>query len=398
MGLFSKFKKQKLSTKSANTLDIVADLTSTNTVNVNARTALKCVPYRSAINIITESIGVLSAAIYKKRPNSIRQKEPNHPLSKLITKPNAFQTSQDFFKTIVFNLLHHNEAFVRVVRAGTRVVELIPLATDEVSVDVHNDFSVTYRFRGIEVDPNDILRFKGTTSDGLTVEPTWKQARQPIELYLSLEQYSKQFFESGARASGIFMIDQVITREGVFNDLAKTLQKALSRHGIPLVEGINKYQKLDSSLRESQVTELKQKQVIEIARIFNLPAHLIQSYEGTSYNSIEALGIEFQSFTMMPIVRTIESTINTFLINEPDIYLEFEWNTLMRADTASKFEAYQKQILNGIRSVNEIRELENLEPIENGDFHLYPLNNAFIETAKETNSEPQADIDNENNK
>jgi HK97 family phage portal protein len=111
----------------------------------------------------------------------------------------------------------------------------------------------------------------------------------------------------------------------------------------------------------------------EIAGIFRVPAHLINDLEKATFSNIDQLSLEFVMFTLTPWLSRIEQAMNwrLFLPHERgEYFVEFVTDGLLRGDVKSRYEAYRTAINSGLKSINEVRSLENLPPIENGDHHL----------------------------
>ena len=53
---------------------------------------------------------------------------------------------------------------------------------------------------------------------------------------------------------------------------------------------------------------------------------------------------------------------------------EFNLDSLLRGDSAARWATHAQSIQWGVRSPNEVRELENMNPREGGDEYLQPSN------------------------
>jgi hypothetical protein len=95
-----------------------------------------------------------------------------------------------------------------------------------------------------------------------------------------------------------------------------------------------------------------------------------------SYGSIGELNRAFVVHTLTPWARRIESEIKSKLLpSAGDVYAEFSFDHLLRGDLETRFKAYQTGRQAGFLSANDIRAIENLDPLgEIGDKYLTPLN------------------------
>jgi len=105
-------------------------------------------------------------------------------------------------------------------------------------------------------------------------------------------------------------------------------------------------------------------------------------------------------FTILPIVKRWEENIKTQIMTRKQrksgLYVEFQLNSLLRGDIKTRFETYAIARQWGIMSINDILKLENMNPVENGDQRLQPLNmipldkveEYYTNTISKSNTEP----------
>ena len=103
---------------------------------------------------------------------------------------------------------------------------------------------------------------------------------------------------------------------------------------------------------------------------------MIQDLTRSTYSNIEVQGTEFVQHCLLPHLRRWESAIARDLIVDDETYFaEHSVSGLLRGDHASRSAYYVSALQNGWMSINEIRELENLNPIgPEGDQHFVQLN------------------------
>ncbi len=155
-----------------------------------------------------------------------------------------------------------------------------------------------------------------------------------------------------------------------------------------MLEGGAKFQALSLNNSDAQFLELKNFQVADIARIFRVPPHLIGDLSRATFDNAEQLKITFVDSTIRPLCEMIEKAFNHRLLNESEqekYYFKFNLAGLLRGDMKSRFEAYNIGRNIGVYSANDIRKLEDLNDIENGDIYLQPLN--MDEAGNSENSE-----------
>ena len=180
-----------------------------------------------------------------------------------------------------------------------------------------------------------------------------------------------------------------------------TFGGAKNGNKIAVLEEGMKYTPISMSPEQAQFLETRKFQMGEIARIFRVPPHMIGDLDKSSFSNIEQQSLEFVKYTLDPWVIRFEQAITAKLLTEVErrsVYVKFNLEGLLRGDYASRMNGYAVARQNGWMSANDIRELENLDRIdeaEGGDLYLVngnmlPLNLAGAYATTQTpNSEDE---------
>jgi HK97 family phage portal protein len=148
--------------------------------------------------------------------------------------------------------------------------------------------------------------------------------------------------------------------------------------GVPMLleEGL-KWAQTTINPIDAQLLESKYFQIEDICRIYRVPQHLVNKLDRSTNNNIEHQALEFVMYTMLPIFKRFEDNINAQLLTpeqrKKGLYFEHKIDGLLRGDAKSRAEAYAAGRQWGWLSVNDIRRLENMPAIENGDIYLQPV-------------------------
>ena len=135
---------------------------------------------------------------------------------------------------------------------------------------------------------------------------------------------------------------------------------------------------------EAQFIELRKFQVEEIARIYRVPPHMLADLSRATFSNIEQQSINFVIYTLMPWLVRHEQAIYRDLLSADErktLFAKYIIEGMLRGDALSRYQSYQLAINNTILTPNEIRELEDRNPVEGGDVLFTPLN--MIELGKE---------------
>jgi HK97 family phage portal protein len=122
------------------------------------------------------------------------------------------------------------------------------------------------------------------------------------------------------------------------------------------------------SLEQLQFIELQKLGRSEIADLFGIPPHLLAITEpGTmSYRAVDAVGIDFEAYTIRPYIERIEAAYRRLIPGGFETYLKFNTKGLLRADFKTRSEGYALLAQNKIYDIDEIRAFED-EPPFGGD-------------------------------
>ena len=124
-----------------------------------------------------------------------------------------------------------------------------------------------------------------------------------------------------------------------------------------------------------------------IARIFRVPPHMLADLEKSSFSNIEQQSLEFVKYTLDPWVIRWEMALqkSLFLPSEKkQFFVKFNLDGLLRGDYQSRMTGYATGRQNGWLSSNDIRELENMNPIPaelGGDLYLINGNMTKLQDA-----------------
>lgn len=343
-------------------------------------TALRCTPVYVAVRVIAETVGSLPCHLYKRLPNGGKQRATDHPLAKLIHDwPNAWTPAARLFMELAKDACVHEVGGVALAnRSGDRVVELIRLPATSVMLETDDSleprYKVTLKSGKQQTYPwRDILHFEPL--DGLA--PV-RQAREAIGLYLAMERHAAHLFGRGARPSGVLKYKRKL------NDAQlKRLQASWNdahggegAGGTAILEEEMDFQALTFNSVDLQFLQLRQYQLLEIARAFRTPPTLLQDFGRATWANSAEMSQSFLTFCILPLLKLYQGAIARLLSDaDREIYfVEFLVDDLVKADIAARFAAYAQAVTNGILNPNEVRAMENRPGYVGGDEFRRPMN------------------------
>lgn len=343
---------------------------------VNDRTSLRHIDVFACWSLIADTIAMLPVDVFRKA-GDVRTPLP----SQIAEQPNPEMSRFDFWQRAVTSVLGSGDSFNAVTardRAGY-ATQLTPVHPEDVT-DVDRDPStniIRYHLRGGGIVPKfDMMHVPGFILPGeLRGMSVLEAGRQGIGLALAAEEFGARWFGDGATPSSILQSDQPYNEDTAKAAQAAWIKAHGDRHRKPAVLfGGLTWKQIQITPNESQFLETRQFQTSQIARLFRVPPHMIGDVEkSTSWGSgIEEQGIGFVVYTLGPWLTRFEQALTALLPR--DQFARFNVAALLRGNAKDRNLSYAVGRQWGWLSVNDIRALENLAPVEGGDVYLQPLN------------------------
>jgi len=340
----------------------------------------------AAIRILSESVAQLPLSIYESDKLGNKSQAYNHKIFSLLhRKPNNLMTTYTFVQKCMIDLLTRGNSFVYINRGrGAVPVELLPLDVKKVRL-VENEGEIFYELDdGGIIDSYDILHFKVMSKDGLVGMSPVDVGASAIGYGLALEQYGNSFFSNGAKVSGVLSTDRHLSDEAITRlrtSFAENYTSIRDSNKTMVLEEGLKFQQISLSNEASQFLKSREFSITEIARLFNLPPHLLRDLTKSSFNNISEQSREFVQYSLMPYIVMMESEMNCKLFRTTEIgkvHTKFAVNALLRGTPKDRADYYRTMLNIGAMSIDEIRQYEELPTIEGGENHFMQLNMATL--------------------
>ena len=343
----------------------------------------------ACVRVIAETIASLPLHVYEATDTGSR-KAPEHPLYRLLhDEPNAEMTSFVWRETMLSHLLLWGNAYCQIIRTGRNKIDSIyPLIPDQMEVDRDSKGNLTYTYTTSEgktyaLKPEDVLHIPGLGFDGVVGYSPIALEKSAIGLGIAAEEYGSKFFSNGARPSGILVHPNTVKDPSALRASWNAAFTGSANAGkVAVLEENMHFEPLTMPNNEAQFLETRKFQVNEICRIFRVPPHMIGDLDRATFSNIEHQSISFAVHTIRPWLVRIEQAMNRALFPDNEkgrFYVQFNLDGLMRGDYKSRMEGYAIARQNGWMSANEIRELENLNPLSDEDGgNVYLVNGYMI--------------------
>lgn len=354
--------------------------------SVTPNSAMRVATVYACVRIISGAVATLPLDIKRRVDARTREDASEHSLWSLIRrKPNRWQTPSQFRRMLQAHLLLRGNAFAMKVVSRGEVRALIPLHPDRVERKQLDDLSLEYTYtrkdgRKVKLAQADVFDLVGLTLDGVNGVSAITYARETIGLALAQETHGASTFKNGARVSSALSHPNKVGPEGR-EFLKASLDEFRSggeQEGKTLIleEGMT-YTPMAMTAEDAQWIESRKFSRTDIAMFFGVPPHMIGDTEkSTSWGTgIEQQSIGFVAYTLEDHLTMWEEAIGRDLVPEaePTMYARFNRGALVKGDIKARWDAYMKGRQMKVYSANDVRALEDLNPIDGGDVYENPM-------------------------
>lgn len=375
---------------------------------VTPDTAMGVMAVYRAVRLISQTMASLPLRVYERMEPTGKRIAENHPLAPLFrNRPNDWQTPFEWKEMMAGHLELRGNAYSEVKTDGRgRVKQLIPLHPDRVVVKrgrVKDDspLVVWYEVRPLDgpsyvLFADEMLHLRGFSTDGLTGLCPITIARETIGLAMAAQEHGARFFSNNASPGGVLSHPQKLGKEArkALKESWEEMQSgARNAHRIAVLEEGLTWTAVGLTNKDAEFIDSRKFQVTEIARMFDLPPHKLMDLERGTFTNIEHQSIEWLQDCIRPrAVRWEEAAARDCLLpsDEDRYFLRFNLEGLLRGDSAARGEFYTKLFTIGALSVNDIREKEDMNPVDGGEERFVPLNMVPLSRASDALDLPSA--------
>jgi HK97 family phage portal protein len=226
-----------------------------------------------------------------------------------------------------------------------------------------------------------MLHVPGLGGDGISGWSVVQYAAQSIGSGVAADKYAGGQWGNGATPAGVLThpmrLDKA-AREHLRREWEEVHRGSDNANKVAIMHGGMEFKPISMPNKDAQFLESRQFSIREIARWFRLPPHMLADLQDSSVRAnIEQQAIEFIVYSLKPWLTRWQQTLNRKLLGEDEresLYFEFLLESLLQGDSAAQAAAFSVGRQWGWYSVNEIRRMLNMPPVDGGDVYLQPSN------------------------
>jgi HK97 family phage portal protein len=357
---------------------------SSSGVKVNRESATGIAAVYAAIRLYADTIASLPIGAYVRVEGERRPYFPRPTWLDAPAPQNPNLTGFDFRHRLVTSLLTDGNAFILTIR-NTRgdVVEAHVLDPQNVQVGMNADRSPYYLVRAgasnERLDATDIVHVSlFAMGDELRGISPIEHHRRTMGLAIASESFAEKFFSQGATVGGMIEVPGELTPEqaqglrDAFGSRHEGLNKA---HRVAVLSGGAKFSSLPIKVGDLALIDQMGWTVEQVARIYAVPLALLSvaTPGAQSYASVEAQITAWLRTGLNPMIVRIEAGFQRMVLGDTT-FIKFNTDALLRPTTLERYNAHAVALTNGWLSPNEVRRIEDLPALEDGDGYVRPLN------------------------
>ena len=177
-----------------------------------------------------------------------------------------------------------------------------------------------------------------------------------------MQKYTQGVYKSGIPNGILKVSNPNLTSEQAADLKAKWLENHGNKRSIAILNSSTDFQPLSISPVDAQLLQMSQMSINDIALAFGLDPYMLGgSSDSNTYANVESRNIAFVQNTLLPWVRRIEETLNAETSRGTSVKMNL--SGLLRADTATRTNAYAVGIDKGWYTIDEVRAFEDLPPL-----------------------------------
>jgi HK97 family phage portal protein len=332
---------------------------------VDQNTALGIPAIYRGITLISDAIGALPLCAYRNKREVL-------PTPQILLRPVPTETRMETISAMAAALIIHGNYVAVLGEPGANGLpdSIYPVSPDRVQVSTDKG-RIIYKIDERTYDQSEIMHIKNFTLPGdLVGKGILAVAKQALGKEIAINEYASRYFDGGVNPTAVIKsANPDLSQEEA--DALKSAWMAMysSRNRSPVVmNSSTDFEVLSSNAAESQLVEAQTAGLTEAANILGLPPYFLGSPNSSrTYSNVVEENLQLIKWSIQPIAERIEAAFSDLLVRGQTA--GFKYDSLLKTDTASRYNAYATALSNGFLSVDEVRSYENLDPMdyEEGD-------------------------------
>jgi len=341
---------------------------------ITPQVALRVTAILAVVRFIAQSLASMPLSVMRRDAAGRRTRASDLAVARCLSKmPNSWQSSYEWIETMAHHTALWGNGFSLIVPGDAGFcTALHPLHPSRMTVQRANDGSLTYRYEGVNrvYAQDEIVHFRWMSDNSYTGMVPSELCATSLALARKLDIAASAYWDNSARPDVVLETQEVVPPEAVAALKAQWREiygGVRNRGSAAILPRKMNVKTIDSSTMEAaQFQELRNSIVTEIARAYGVPSTLVGDTSNAKYSTVEQEFISAQVFCLLPWQRRFEGTLDRSILSTygADVYSKLDSRGLLRGDSASRSALYQSLFNMAAITPNEIRDLEDFEPLD----------------------------------
>ena len=353
------FKFKKRNTESERSIDDVLLSAILSQDSISCEQVLNIPAVARCVNLISETVSMIPIKLYREDITDGKRKTveiADHRCDLLNEDTKDTLDGAQFKKALVRDYLLNGNAYAYINKQRNSVKSLHYV--DSKNVTINQNFDPIFKDYNILVHgqtykPFEFLKILRATKDGARGSGIGEENGELLKVAYTTLKFEQNLVSTGGNKKGFINAKNRLTKEAI-DALKAAWYKFYSNNDetvIILNEGLT-FQEASNTSVEMQLNESKKSMSDSILELFGVPTDW--SWE------------TFIKTAIMPILATFECALNRDLLLEKEkksFYFAFDTKEIIKGDIKTRFEAYKTALESNLMQIDEVRYLENLEPL-----------------------------------
>ena len=360
--MFNWFKRKENRSDEGIIADIAEGLIkSSNTVTKQQAMSIPVVT--KSVNWIASAIAALPIKMYRLTDSGYQEVQDDYRLALVNEYSGNCMTANDLKRQILTDLLLEGNGYAYISKKGNKIEKLSYIPTCHLtfteSVDNINKV-INVWVDGKQVQDYNVFRLVNNTKNGISGIGFISDCQELLGTVLNSLQYENSSISSGVRRG--FLKSKSKLDSDKMNELRRAWKKLTTPNQsdvLVLNAGIE-FEDASSTATESQLSQNKVINMHQILSYFGLPTNFFEGVNSDAY--LTAIRI-----AVLPLVKQFTTALNNFLLLESEksnMKFEIDTRSLVEIDVNAKYNMYQTALTNGILTIDEVRQREQLPVLD----------------------------------
>ncbi|WP_027142719.1 phage portal protein [Mesorhizobium sp. WSM3626] len=346
------------------------------------------------ISVIAENLASVPLVLYRKTADGGREPATDHPLHDVLqSQSSSLLTAYEAREALIVSCLLFGNAFAKIERNGRgQVAALHPIPASRVSVEQLASGRLRYRVSPITVASTETLladeilhlRYRLDRTTGFLGQSPISIAAATFGLALSQQEQAGSAAENAFRPSGLLTFPDKLSgagKEDIITKFQNRLIGSLKANQPLVLDGGATWSNISFNSKDSEFLASRQLSNLDVCRIFGVPPTAAGIVDQATYSNVEGESRALVQRCLQPWAKRIEQTMNVALLSpesRKSLFIEHDLDGLLHGSLVDRYNAYRVGREGGWLSTNEIRSMENMSKIPDGDQFVQALNMGLV--------------------